>query len=120
MQINRKQRTHSKHKRIRRKLQGIDTRPRLTVFKSNQHIYVQVIDDIKQTTIASSSTQDPTIKQAINNGKNCEAAKIVGESIGDKIIKLGITNIVFDRGGKLYHGRIKMLADAARSKGLQF
>ena len=100
MQINRKQRTNSKHKRIRRKLQGIETRPRLTVFKSNQHIYVQVIDDIKQITIASSSTQEPEIKQAISHGGNCDAAKIVGESIGDKITKLGVTNIVFDRGGK--------------------
>lgn len=100
MKINRKKRTASKHRRIRTKIKGVGTRPRLAVFKSNQHIYAQVIDDIKQTTITSCSTQEAEIKQHISNGKNCEAAKLVGESIGDKMLKLGITNIVFDRGGK--------------------
>nr|QUE28479.1 ribosomal protein L18 [Porphyrostromium boryanum] len=120
MKINRKQRTTNKHKRIRAKIHGVEARPRLTVFKSNQHIYVQVIDDTKQITLISSSTQEAHIKKVILNGKNCDAAKVVGESIGEKMIELGITNIVFDRGGKLYHGRIKILADAVRSKGLQF
>jgi len=100
MKINRKQKTASKHKRIRTKIRGIETRPRLAIFRSNQHIYAQVIDDTKQNTITSSSTQEPQIKQAISHGNNCEAAKIVGEAIGDKMLKLGITNIVFDRGGK--------------------
>lgn len=100
MKINRKQRTISKHKRIRAKIKGIGERPRLTIFRSNQHIYAQVIDDVKQITLTSSSTQESQIKTTIANGKNCQAAKLVGESIGDKMLKLGITNVVFDRGGK--------------------
>nr|QUE28097.1 ribosomal protein L18 [Sahlingia subintegra] len=120
MKINRKQKTASKHKRIRTKVTGVESRPRLAIFRSNQHIYAQVIDDIKQTTITSSSTQESQIKKVMSHGNNCEAAKIVGEVIGDKMLKLGITHIVFDRGGKLYHGRVKVLADAVRSKGLQF
>nr|QUE29220.1 ribosomal protein L18 [Erythrotrichia welwitschii] len=120
MKINRKQRTASKHKRIRAKIKGVKTRPRLTIFRSNQHIYAQVIDDVAQATIIASSTQESKIKEAIASGKNCDAAKIVGESIGSKMLELGIKNIVFDRGGKIYHGRIKVLADAVRSKGLQF
>ena len=100
MKINRKQRTASKHKRIRMKIKGVKTRPRLTVFRSNNHIYAQVIDDTEQKTVTSCSTQEPLIQQSIRTGRNCNAAKIVGESIGDKMIKLGITNIVFDRGGK--------------------
>lgn len=100
MKINRKQRTANKHKRIRTKIKGVKARPRLTVFRSNNHIYAQVIDDIEQKTVTSSSTQEALIKQSVNTGRNCDAAKMVGESIGDKMIKLGITNIVFDRGGK--------------------
>lgn len=105
MTINRRRRTAIKHKTIRTKIKGIATRPRLTVFRSNNHIYVQVVDDIKQTTIASSSTQEPKIKEAISKGQNCQAAKAVGESIGNKMLELNITNIVFDRGGK----RIKLI-----------
>jgi len=100
MKINRKQRTANKHKRIRAKIQGIDAKPRLTVFKSNQNIYAQVIDDTKQITLVSSSTQESKIKEKISSGRNCDAAKAVGESIGEKMLELGITNVVFDRGGK--------------------
>lgn len=100
MKISRKQRTINKHKKIRTKIKGVENRPRLTIFRSNQHIYAQVIDDVKQITITSSSTQESQVRSIINSGKNCQAAKLVGESIGDKMLKLGITNIVFDRGGK--------------------
>nr|YP_010337194.1 ribosomal protein L18 [Pseudoerythrocladia kornmannii]QUE28274.1 ribosomal protein L18 [Pseudoerythrocladia kornmannii]UNJ16779.1 ribosomal protein L18 [Pseudoerythrocladia kornmannii] len=120
MKINRKHRTANKHKRIRTKIKGVPNRPRLTVFRSNEHIYAQVIDDVKQTTLAASSTKEATVKTAISTGKNCEAAKLVGETIADKILNLGIKNIVFDRGGKLYHGRVQVLAEAMRNKGLQF
>nr|QUE30001.1 ribosomal protein L18 [Erythrocladia irregularis] len=120
MKINRKQKTRNKHIKIRTKIKGIATRPRLTVFRSNEHIYAQLIDDLKQTTLAASSTKEASIRNNISSGKNCEAAKIVGETIANKILDLGINNIVFDRGGKLYHGRVQILAEAIRSKGLQF
>lgn len=100
MQINRKTITAGKHARIRIKVKGSNTRPRLCVFRSNNHIYVQIIDDEKQKTLTASSTIDPEIKSLISTGKNCEAAKIVGEMIAKKSLNLGINKIVFDRGGK--------------------
>nr|QUE29031.1 ribosomal protein L18 [Madagascaria erythrocladioides] len=120
MQTNRKKITANKHARIRIKIKGTNIQPRLCVFRSNKHIYAQLIDDNKQKTLTASSTIDPEIKSLISTGNNCEAAKVVGEMIAKKSLNLGINRIVFDRGGKLYHGRIKVLADAARSKGLKF
>jgi large subunit ribosomal protein L18 len=105
------------HKRIRRKLQGTSERPRLAVFRSVAHIYAQVIDDSKGTTLASASS---VAKDGKTNGGNVAAAKAIGKLVAEKAKEQGITKVVFDRGGYLYHGRIKALADAARAAGLEF
>ncbi len=104
-------------KRIRRKVSGTSDRPRMAVFRSLKHIYVQLIDDAGKKTIASASTRE---KDASAKGSNIAAAKAVGELIAKKAKDVGITQVVFDRGGYLYHGNIKALADAARQNGLEF
>ncbi|MCA1321895.1 50S ribosomal protein L18 [Bacillus haimaensis] len=106
-----------RHTRVRAKLSGTATRPRLNVFRSNQHIYAQVIDDTNSVTIASASTLDKGVEA---NGSNVESAKAVGELVAKRAIEKGIKSVVFDRGGYLYHGRVKALADAAREAGLEF
>ena len=105
------------HKRIRRKLSGTADRPRLAVFRSVAHIYVQVIDDTKGTTLVSASTVDKTSK---TNGGNVAAAKAIGKLVAERAKEKGVKSVVFDRGGYQYHGRIKALADAAREAGLEF
>lgn len=104
-------------KRIRRKVTGTPERPRMAVFKSLKHIYVQLIDDAGGKTIASASTRE---KDASAKGSNAAAAKAVGALIARKAKDKGVTRVVFDRGGYLYHGNIKALADAARENGLEF
>lgn len=95
--------------------------PRLSVFKSCNHIYAQIIDDTKSITVAASSTLDKTIKSKIkSNACNIEAAKLIGEDIAKKATNIGVTQVVFDRGGYSYHGKIKALADTARANGLKF
>lgn len=106
--------------RIRRKIRGTAERPRLAVFRSSRHIYVQVIDDAGGRTVASSSTLDPELKGKYAHGGNIVAAKAVGELIAGRIKDAGISQVVFDRGGYLYHGRVKALADAIRSAGVEF
>ncbi len=105
------------HQRIRRKLSGTSARPRLAVFRSVAHIYVQVIDDSKGTTLVSASSVD---KGAKTNGGNVAAAKAIGKLVAERAKEKGIKQVVFDRGGYQYHGRIKALADAAREAGLEF
>ena len=107
-----------RHERIRSKLMGTSTVPRLCVFRSNTGIYAQIIDDETRTTLVSASSLDKDLK--IKNGSNVEAAKVVGEAIAKKATKAKITKVVFDRGGYLYHGRVKALAEAARENGLEF
>jgi large subunit ribosomal protein L18 len=104
------------HSRIRRKLSGTETRPRLNVYRSLNHIYAQVIDDQKGETIVATST----LALKLKTGGNVAAAKEIGKSIAEKAVEKGIKKVVFDRGGFLYHGRIKALADAAREAGLEF
>lgn len=104
-----------RHRKIRRTLSGTDVTPRLCVFRSNQAIYAQLIDDVKGVTIASSSSLELKLK---NN--NLETAAAVGKDIAEKAKKAKIKTVVFDRGGYLYHGRVKALADAARENGLEF
>jgi large subunit ribosomal protein L18 len=104
------------HFRIRQKLSGTAERPRLNVFRSLNHIYAQVVDDLKGETIASAST----LAGKINGGGNVAAAKEVGKLVAEQAIAKGVKKVVFDRGGYLYHGRIKALADAAREAGLDF
>jgi large subunit ribosomal protein L18 len=106
--------------RIRRKVAGSAARPRLAIFRSDKHIYAQAIDDATGRTLASASTVEPDVKGRAPNGGNVEAAKVVGGVIAERLKGQGIEVVVFDRGGFLYHGRIKALADAAREAGLKF
>lgn len=109
-----------RHLRVRKKISGTTARPRLSVFRSSKHIYAQLIDDISGTTLASASTVDKELAGQVGNGGNVEAARKVGELIAKRAKDKGYDNVVFDRGGYLYHGRIQALADAAREAGLQF
>jgi len=120
MKLTRKESVRRRHRRVRRTISGTSERPRLAVFRSNEHIYVQLIDDSKQHTLVSASTLDPDVKAEIKAGSNCEAASAVGKLVAERSLKQGIKSIVFDRGGNLYHGRVKALADAAREAGLEF
>jgi len=108
-----------RHRRIRVRLTGTARRPRLSVFRSLQHIYAQVIDDVSGTTLVAASTNDPTGRGG-GSGSKTERAKAVGEAVAQRAKEKGISTVVFDRGGYLYHGRIKALADAARAAGLEF
>lgn len=107
-----------RHARVRAKLAGTAARPRLNVFRSNKHIYAQLIDDANGVTLASASTLDKEI--SLDATSNVEAAKKVGELVAKRAVEKGVSEVVFDRGGYLYHGRIQALADAARENGLQF
>jgi len=110
-----------RHYKLRRNLVGTAARPRLSVFRSNKHIYAQIIDDDAQRTLTSASTATLVFKDAkLASSSNLEAAKAVGTEVAKKAKELGIETIVFDRGGYLYHGKVKALADAAREAGLQF
>src|SRR6201997_4905695 len=112
------------HERIRKKMQGSAERPRLNVYRSLNHIYVQVIDDLHGTTLVSASTAEGKkadgTKDARRTGGNVASAKAVGKIIAERAKAKGVTKVVFDRGGYIYHGRVKALADAAREAGLQF
>jgi large subunit ribosomal protein L18 len=110
-----------RHVRLRKKVSGTTERPRLSVFRSLHHIYAQIIDDIQGVTLVSSSTIEPEIRKQISgNGGNIEAAKVIGTKIAQKALEKGIKQVVFDRGGQIYHGRVKALATAARESGLEF
>lgn len=109
-----------RHLRIRKKISGTPERPRLNVYRSNQHIYAQLIDDTKGVTLVSASTLDAELKNVIEYGGNVEAAEKVGALIARRALEKGIKEVVFDRGGYPYHGRVKALAEAARQEGLQF
>lgn len=109
-----------RHFRVRKKISGTAERPRLNVYRSEMNIYAQVIDDLAGTTLVSASTLDKEIKEKLSVGSNKEAAKAVGELIAKRAIDKGIKTVVFDRGGYIYHGRVKELAEAARSAGLDF
>ena len=107
------------HERIRKKLQGTAERPRLNVYRSLNHIYAQVIDDMSGRTLVSASTAEGK-KENRRTGGNVAAAKEIGKTIAERAKAKGVTKVVFDRGGYIYHGRVKALADAAREAGLQF
>ena len=109
-----------RHKRVRRKITGTTQRPSLCVFRSSNNIYAQIIDDANRVTLTAASSLDAEVKGAVNHGGNKEAAKMVGEMIAKRAIEKGITEVVFDRGGYLYHGRVQVLAEAAREAGLKF
>ena len=112
--LSRKQQTQKRHRRLRRHISGTSNRPRLAVFRSNNHIYAQ-------STLCSASTVDKELRSGLkNNAGSCDASVAVGALVAKRAIAKGIEQVVFDRGGNLYHGRIKALADAAREAGLQF
>ena len=109
--------------RLRKRTTGSTERPRLTVFRSVSHIYVQVVDDTSGRTIASASSVEPTVKGTLKKdtkGGNIAGAKVIGKTIAERLIEKGIKRVVFDRNGFLYHGRVKAVADAAREAGLEF
>ena len=116
--VSRNEMRVERHNRIRKDLSGTSERPRLNVFRSNANISAQIIDDEKGITLVSASTLESSLK--IKNGGNVEAAKVIGEEIAKRAKKAKITKVVFDRGGYLYHGRVKALAEAARENGLEF
>jgi large subunit ribosomal protein L18 len=109
--------------RIRKRMRGTSDRPRLTVFRSVSHIYVQVVDDVTGSTVASASSLDAAVKGKMDKetrGGNRKGAELVGTTIAERLKEKGITRVVFDRNGFLYHGRVRAVADAARSAGLEF
>jgi large subunit ribosomal protein L18 len=113
---NRAEVRNAVHGRIRRKVRGTTERPRLAVYRSLNHIYAQIIDDEKAQTLASASTTEKSL--GVNKGGNVDAAKKVGQAIAERALAAGISSVVFDRGGYLYHGRVRALTDAARAAGL--
>ena len=107
-------------KRVRSKIFGTEQRPRLSVFRSASHIYIQAIADDLGKTIAEASTLDPDLKEKASKAKKTEAARLVGKTIAARLLEKGVMQVVFDRGRFLYHGRVKALADSAREAGLKF
>lgn len=120
MKETRQTRRIMRHRRVRKTLSGTPSLPRMSVFRSNKHISVQIIDDVNHITLCSASSLDKNLKAEIGYGGNKEAAKKVGQAIGKIALDKGITNVTFDRGGFLYHGRVKELAEGAREAGLKF
>ena len=118
--VNRKAVREEKHRRLRRYLNGTAERPRLAVFRSNNHMYVQIIDDTAQKTLLSASTTQKEVKAQLEKTNDVAAAEFLGSYIGKKAVEAGITEVVFDRGGYVYHGKVQALADAAREAGLKF
>jgi large subunit ribosomal protein L18 len=110
----------ARHKRVRKKLSGTSERPRMTVFRSARHIYVQIVDDMSSVTLASASTMSKDFRESGLRGGNKEAAKKIGEEIAKKARDKQIEAVLFDRGGYKFHGRVKTLADAAKEAGLKF
>lgn len=117
--LSSKQRRKKKHRRVRKKISGRPSRPRLCVFKSSKHIYAQLVDDFTSRVLVGASSLSPEIKEEYARG-NCEAAHKVGELIARRARELDIEEVVFDRGGYRYHGRVAAVADGAREEGLQF
>jgi large subunit ribosomal protein L18 len=117
---NKNKKRKIRHVRVRRKVFGTPERPRLSVYRSLSNIYAQIIDDTTGSTIAAASTLDKEIKENVSSAGNKEAAKMVGQFVAKKAVEKGINEVVFDRAGYIYHGRVKELAEGAREAGLQF
>ena len=120
MKPSRSKAREKRHYRLRNKINGTASKPRLAVFRSNSHIYAQLIDDVAGHTFAAASTMEKSLAESLKSTSNVEAAKIIGAEIGKRAVEKGITEVVFDRGGYVYHGKVKALADAAREAGLNF
>lgn len=117
---NRAQSRKFRHQRVRKKISGTPERPRLAVYRSNEHIYAQIIDDVNGTTVVSASTVDKNLRSDVDGKTPKEQAKAVGAAIAERAKASGVETVVFDRGGFPYHGRVKALADASREAGLNF
>ena len=109
-----------RQRRVRAKISGVAERPRLNVFRSNQHIYAQVIDDASHLTLAAASTLDPAVRELLDKKPKQAQASVVGQIVAERAREKGIESVVFDRGGYQYHGRVRSLAEAAREAGLKF
>lgn len=120
MSSNKEEARKRRHKRVRKKVSGSSDIPRLNVFRSTKHIYAQIIDDLSGRTLVSASTIDSDLKDRVKSGGNIEAAKLVGSLVAERAVSHTIKKVVFDRGGYLFHGRVKALAEAAREGGLIF
>ncbi len=117
---SRKENRMKKHQRIRNRFAGTAERPRLAVFRSNMHMYAQIIDDDAQTTLVAASTTEKAVKAELDKTNDVAAASYIGTLIAKRALEAGITEVIFDRGGFLYHGKVQALAEAAREAGLQF
>lgn len=118
--IDKNQERLRRHTRVRKKVSGTAETPRLSVYRSLNHIYVQVIDDVKGVTLCSASTMEKEVKGAVKNLTKTEAAKLVGKKVAERALEKGVKAVVFDRGGYLYTGRVEAVADGAREAGLNF
>jgi large subunit ribosomal protein L18 len=119
-QVSKNFRRQRVHRRIRRRVRGSESGPRLNVFRSLNHIYAQIIDDARGCTLVSASSRDKEIRKTLKGGGNVAAAKVVGKALAERAKNAGISRVVFDRGGYTYHGRVKALAEEARQNGLTF
>jgi large subunit ribosomal protein L18 len=118
--VSRRGAQERRHRRVRKKVHGTPERPRLSVFRTLKHIYAQVIDDTRGHTLAAASTLDPQLRDRLDGLKKTDQAKLVGELVAQRALQRGIKQVVLDRGGYLYHGRVKALAEAVREGGLEF
>ena len=118
--LSRAEARQRRHRRVRKRLFGSAEQPRLSVFRSNRHIYAQLIDDIAGKTLSSASTTEHSLRSALQETGNTAGARLVGQTIATRAREKGVSRVVFDRGGFLYHGQVKALADAAREGGLVF
>jgi len=119
-QVSREARRQQVHVRLRKRVHGAVEAPRLSVYRSSNHIYAQVVDDTRGNTLVSASSLDKEIRETLKVGGNLAAAKLVGQALAKRAKEAGIARVVFDRGGYAYHGRVKALAEAARESGLKF
>ena len=120
MSLERSEKRHTRQARVRRKVRGSNERPRLSVFRSLHHIYAQVVSDETGRTLVAASTASPTLRDQLKGKSGATAAKLVGRAVAERCREAGISEVVFDRNGFLYHGRMKAVADAAREAGLKF
>jgi large subunit ribosomal protein L18 len=118
--IEKARKLERRKQRVRQRVFGTTARPRLSVFRSKSHIYAQIIDDVKGCTLAAASTVDPAVKKSVKSGGTIAAAQAVGALLAERAKAKSVQAVVFDRGGRLYHGRLKALAEASRASGLQF
>jgi large subunit ribosomal protein L18 len=118
--IEKVEKRQRRHLRIRKRIFGTPARPRLNVFRSRSHIYAQIVDDTKGCTLVAASTLDPTVRKALKSAGTIEGAKVVGRLLAERAKAANVEAVVFDRGGRVFHGRIRALADASREGGLKF